>query len=289
MGQVTIARPVELEGKGIHSGQWSRIRLEPAPSGGGIRFVRADLPGRPVIPARAENVVATRRSTTLGSDQARVQTVEHLLAALAGMGIWHVEVAVWGDELPAGDGSVATFTRLLETAGRQALDPDAEPLPLRAIPAPILLEEGEASLVALPPAPEEEALTLRYVFLSKHRGLASQQHRFLVQSGPEGAAAFVREVAPARTVAFLSEVEALRKEGLAMGEPGMAVLVGEEKVLTALRFPDEVARHKLADLLGDLAVLGPLAGTVIGIASGHALNQRLSRTLSSLFQGGEAE
>ncbi|BAS28894.1 UDP-3-O-acyl-N-acetylglucosamine deacetylase [Limnochorda pilosa] len=289
MRQVTIARPVEFEGKGIHSGQWSRVRLEPARSGGGIRFVRADLPGRPVIPTEPGRVVGTRRSTTLGIGEARVQTVEHLLASLAGMGVWHADVLVWGEELPAGDGSLTTFTQMLEEAGRQEIEPDGRAVPVRSVPVPVLVEEGEATLVALPPVHGDEGLTLRYVFLSQHRGLASQQFRFAVQPGAEDAATFAREVAPARTVAFLSEVEALRREGLAMGEPGMAVLVGEEKVLTALRFPNEVARHKLADLLGDLAVLGPLAGTVIGVASGHALNQRLTQALSSVFQGGEAE
>ena len=290
MRQETIARPVELEGKGIHSGRWSRIRLEPAPQGGGIRFVRSDLPGQPVIPASPDAVVATRRSTTLGVGEARVQTVEHLLAALAGMGLWHVEVQVWGEELPAGDGSVATFTRLLSEAGRREIEPDGEALPVRPIPAPVLVEAGGATLVALPPSADEEAtLALRYVFLSQHRSLASQQYSFRFHHDGDEHQPFLQEVAPARTVAFLSEVEALRREGLAMGEPGMAVLVGEEKILTALRFPDEVARHKLADLLGDLAVLGPLAGTVIGIASGHALNRRLAQTLSAVFQGGESE
>jgi len=290
MRQGTIVRPVELEGKGIHSGRWSRVRLEPSPQGGGIRFIRCDLPDRPVIPARPESVVATRRCTTLGVGAARVQTVEHLLSALAGLGLWHVEVQVWGEELPAGDGSVATFSRLLEEAGWQEIDPAGEALDIRPIPAPVLVEEGDATLVALPPSEDEEAvLALRYVFLSQHRSLASQQFRFVLHHDRRDREAFIHEVAPARTVAFLSEVEALRQQGLAMGEPGMAVLVGEEKVLTALRFPDEVARHKLADLLGDLAVLGPLAGTVIGIASGHALNQRLARTLSGVLQGGGSE
>lgn len=271
--QWTLARSTELEGVGLHSGAPVRLVLTPAPAHAGIRFVRTDLPGMPSIPALAEYVVDTTLSTTLGfaDDRAvRVQTVEHLMASLFGLGITNANILIDGPELPALDGSALPFVRAILEAGR--LSQDAP----RSVIAPsdrIEIDAGDRSVLY---QPISEQLELTYVVDYGHP-LAGPQ----LFEGCVDEARFIQDIAPARTFCLLSEVERMREAGLAKGgTTENAVVIAEDRYLTPLRYPDEFVRHKVLDLLGDLALCGfSLKGQVVAAKAGHALHVGLAGEL----------
>ncbi len=269
--QQTLARPVTCRGIGVHSGQAARLTLLPAPPDTGLVFVRTDLPGLPVIPARAANVVGTTLATSLGREGAEVSTVEHLLAALHGLGIDNAVAEVDGPEVPIMDGSAAPFVRLLDAAGRVVLDAPRRTL---VVDRPVRVREGGRE-IAVEPA---DRLEIAYEIAFDHPAIPPQSLTLAVDP-----ARFVAELAPARTFGFLAEVEALKARGLARGGSlENAVVVGPDRVLNpeGLRFPDEFVRHKALDLVGDLALLGlPLRGRVSVSRGGHQLHTRLVRAL----------
>jgi UDP-3-O-acyl N-acetylglucosamine deacetylase len=267
--QWTLARSFELEGVGLHSGKAVHLTLHPAPEHTGIRFVRSDLPGQPEIPALAEFVVETTLSTTLGIGNAKVQTVEHLMAALWSLGIANAYVVVDGAEMPALDGSARVYVDSIHQAGR--LNQDAERSILE-FDAKIELDWGEKSIF-VQPSPRTE---VTYVVDYGHP-LAGPQ----LFEGPISEAVFEQELASARTFCLLSEVEAMRKMGLAKGgTPENAVVIADYRYLTPLRFPNEFVRHKVLDLLGDLALTGSWwVGQVVAAKAGHALHVALARKL----------
>ncbi len=256
--------------------------MKPAPPGSGLAFVRTDLPGEPAIRATTANVGTTSRCTGLraaGNPVATVLTVEHLLAACVGTGLDNAVFALSGGEVPAGDGSAATWADLIAEAGLVEQPAEARRL---APPAPVWVSGPGSYLIALPAG----GLQVTYVFTADEHageradgrgGVGNQYIDFVVT--PE---TFRRELAPARTIAFLAEIEALRNRGLALGgTPEQAVVIGPNGYAGPCRFPDEPARHKALDLLGDLALIGParLYAHVIGIRSGHALNAELAKRL----------
>ncbi|MDI3279749.1 MAG: UDP-3-O-acyl-N-acetylglucosamine deacetylase [Bacillota bacterium] len=274
--QRTVARPVALEGVGLHTGLPARMKILPAGAGEGILFCRTDRPEKPPVPADPEHLVAGRRCTALGwGTEEAVQTVEHLLAALRGLEVDNARVELDGPEVPAGDGSAAVYVRLLEEDGLVELPEPRRWLRLRQ---PLAVSAGEAHLVALP----AEELRVTYVFVSSHPAVGTQYADWRID--PE---TFRREIAPARTVGFLEEVEALRRQGLARGATAeLAVVIGPRGYLGPLRFPDEVARHKVLDVVGDLALAGFLRAHVIALRSGHALNAALARKIREGLQSG---
>jgi UDP-3-O-[3-hydroxymyristoyl] N-acetylglucosamine deacetylase len=269
--QRTIARAVECAGTGLHTGARARLRLLPAPEDAGIAIVR-EVGGRRVeIPARPDCVVAGERATTLARDGARAATVEHLLAALYGLGIENLRAELDGSELPALDGSAAPFVELLRGAGvreqaaeRRELAPERE----------IQVREGERWIRAEPAA----RLSVHYAIEYDHPAVGRQE--LAIEDAPER---FAREIAPARTFGFASELRALYAGGLAQGGSlANAVLVGERGVVNpeGLRFPDELVRHKVLDLYGDLALLGArLRARVRVERGGHRLHRALVAAL----------
>lgn len=268
--QTTVAGEARFVGVGLHTGAPCTVTVAPASSDFGIRWRRTDLPDEPVIPARAEFVVATDRATTIGTGDARVQTVEHLMAALAGVGIHNALVRIDGPEPPFLDGAAAAFAAGLLEAGVAALD---APLRRRRLQRPVAASEGGAHIVALP----ADEFRVSYTFVSDSRALGVQfaEHRIARDE-------FVREVAPARTVGWLAEVEALRRRGLALGvTEDAAVVVDGDTLVTPMKFPNEVARHKVLDIVGDLALAGPFAAHVIALRSGHRLHVELARRLAA--------
>lgn len=267
--QWTLARSFELEGVGLHSGRSIQLALHPASENTGIRFVRSDLPGAPEIPALAEYVVETTLSTTLGIGDAKVQTVEHLMAALWSMGIANAYVVVDGAEMPALDGSARVYVDAIRRAGRVE---QRAPRPIMELDAKIEIDWGEKS-VFVQPAPRPE---ITYVVDYGHP-LAGPQ----LFEGPVTEAVFEQEIAAARTFCLLSEVEAMRKMGLAQGgTTENAVVIADYRYLTPLRYPDEFVRHKVLDLLGDLALTGTWwVGQVVAVKAGHALHVALARKL----------
>ncbi len=269
----TLAFSAEVRGYGVHSGRPALVGISPAAPGAGIVFERADLPGAPRIAASLVAVAGSDRGTTLAAPGgAKVLTVEHLLSAFLGLGIDDALVRIEGEELPIGDGSAEIFTKALVTAGLRGSDRPRSPIRLSS---PVWVEEG-GSLLAAFPAPE--GLRIEAVVTLDVPGFLAQ---FLaLDLDPES---YPREVAPARTFGYLREASALIERGLARGS-GLAntVVITEGAVFSrsGLRFPDEFVRHKILDLVGDLALLGrPLAARVVAIRPGHRLNLALARKI----------
>jgi UDP-3-O-[3-hydroxymyristoyl] N-acetylglucosamine deacetylase len=272
--QGTVGRPVTVTGIGLHTGAPVRLRLEAAPAGSGIVFRRLDRADAAPIRAIVAAVRETRRGITLGAgDGATVATVEHLLSAAAGMAIDNLRVDVEGPELPALDGSAAGFVRALEEAGRVTQEAPAREIRLGAC------EVGEGQSRAVTSSGEELRLTYTV-------DLPAPLGRMVSSAGLDG---YRESIAPARTWGFADEAAALEAAGLARGASLDNVLViGAEGYVNAPRFPDEPARHKILDLIGDLALLGArLRGRVEVIAGGHSLHLALAREIARRWGAGE--
>jgi UDP-3-O-[3-hydroxymyristoyl] N-acetylglucosamine deacetylase len=266
----TLRREVACTGIGLHSGRPVRLRLRPAPAEHGIRFLRTDVGVE--IPASLAHIGAQDHATTLQRDGVSIGTVEHLLAALAGLGVDDVLVEVDGPEVPVLDGSAAPFVMLLHEAG---LRPHATPRLHLKVLRPVEVVHGTKTARLVP----ADHFEVRYTIGFDHPLLRHQS--FSVRLTPRS---FTDQVAPARTFGFLREVEMLRKNGLALGGSlENAVVIGETGVLNnKLRFEDEFARHKVLDAVGDLALLGhPLLGRLEATKAGHALHAAVARKLVS--------
>lgn len=263
--QKTPGAPVSFEGVGLHTGAQCGVDVRPAAVGAGISFV---LAGGVRVPATAEYVVDTSRATVLGSGGATVSTVEHLLSALWGMGASNAEIVVRGSEIPVVDGSAATFAQRLHETG--LLDQGA-PRDTYVLEEPFEQRAGDRAFVALPgPA-------LRVRFVADFPPPVGAQF-FQGEIRPEE---YLEEIARARTFGYLHEVEALRARGLALGGSlDNAVVFGPDGPLQPLYWPNEVVRHKVLDLLGDLALLGAWPQfDIIAIKSGHAMHAAATRAL----------
>ena len=269
--QYTLARPVAVSGAALHSGVGTRVQLHPAGPDSGVVFRRIDLPGAPTIAAGVQQVGRARLATRLESGDASVVTVEHLLAALSASGIHHVEVHVEGPELPILDGSSVPWLRLLRQAGRRALD---APQPIWRLRHAVSVRDGERWMRAAP----ARGLLLDVTLDFAQTAIGVQRVIWRHAMGR-----FRADLAWARTFAFLRDVNYMRSCGLALGG-GLdnALVFTEAGVLdpAALRTPDEPARHKALDLLGDLSLLGaPLEARVTAVRPGHALTARLMRAI----------
>lgn len=269
--QHTIAKPVAFSGIALHTGHEVHIRCLPAPENTGICFQRIDLPQRPLIRAAARHIVSTNRCTTLGAEggEWQIHTVEHLLAAISMAGLDNLLIEIDAEEPPVTDGSAVIFLNLLTGAG---IISQKEPCRFLLITRPVFVREGDAILAALPYVGFRISYTLSY----DHPVIGTQY--LDLEITPE---TFRTQIAPARTFGFAAEVEALHARGLGLGGSlENAVLIGERETVNPLRFPNEFVRHKVLDLIGDLAVNGRVKGHFVGIKSGHRLNAGLSQKLS---------
>jgi UDP-3-O-[3-hydroxymyristoyl] N-acetylglucosamine deacetylase/3-hydroxyacyl-[acyl-carrier-protein] dehydratase len=278
--QRTVQGTAEVRGTGLHTGAGTTVRVGPAPADSGVVFVRTDLPGRPRIPVTGDRVVDRGRRTALAEGAAEVHTVEHLLAACHGMQVDDLVVEVDGVEIPGMDGSALPFAEMLRRAGPVEI-PDAprRELVLRG-PEGVVEPGSEATLAALP---WERGLQVSYTLDYGPGAPFVPQHAALAVA-PD---AFLREIAPARTFVMESEAKALQAAGLGKGATYENTLVvgAGGPIQNRLRFPDEYARHKILDLLGDLFLLGAdLKGQVVGVRSGHAGNALLVRRLAALVR-----
>ena len=271
--QRTLKGAVSATGVGLHTGEKVTITLRPAPAGAGIIFLRSDLPGNPTIAGLADRVVDTRLSTCIQEGGARVSTVEHLMSALAGMGIDNLYVDVSGPEMPILDGSAGPFVFLLQSAGIQ--DQAAKKRFLRVL-KPVTVADGDRQAIFEP----HGGLRITYEGKFTHPAFAKAGSAVTVDFAQTS---YIREVARARTFGFTSDVEAMRSQGLALGGSlENAIVMDEFRVLNTdgLRFADEFLKHKILDAMGDLYLLGyPLIGAFTGIRSGHALNNVAARAL----------
>ncbi|MFQ5767201.1 MAG: UDP-3-O-acyl-N-acetylglucosamine deacetylase [Acidobacteriota bacterium] len=267
--RTTVARPITVTGIGLHTGRKVRMTLAPASPGQGVVFRRLDLGGRP-IPAVPETLSSATYATTLATDGASVSTVEHLLSAVLGLGIDDLLVDLDGGEVPILDGSAAPFVALLEQAGRAV---SSRPRQVIRIERPLRVMDGNRSLLLEPHLRFSITYSIDFdgTFIGHSRG------RFTLGEGD-----YARDIAPARTFCCLDEVEALRQAGLAQGGSLRNALVvdGKDLLNGPLRFADEFVRHKIRDLMGDLALLGrPIQGRITVLRGGHALHGRLVKTL----------
>jgi UDP-3-O-[3-hydroxymyristoyl] N-acetylglucosamine deacetylase len=261
--QKTLAQPLNFTGIGLHSGQPVQVTIQPAGANYGLRFVRTDLPHRPEILAHYTRVVDTTRATTLGEGDFTLSTVEHLLAALRGLGVDNARIKVAGPELPIMDGSAAPFSSLLSATGLRELP---WPRSYVLIRKPVELRQGEQWIKVTPGEP-----SITYTIDFDHPLIRRQHYSVALQSDN-----FCAEIAPARTFGFLKEVQFLQNQGLALGGSlDNAVVLDETGVLNpgGLRFPEECVRHKILDAVGDLALLGlPLWGRLEVGRGSHELH-----------------
>ncbi len=269
--QRTLAAEFTRSGIGLHTGAEVQVRVLPAGSGQGRTFVRLDLPGAPEIPARIEAVSQTLLSTQLRSGQATVQTVEHLLAALVGLGVDNARIEVSGPELPLLDGSALEWAQAIAAVGSI----DQGPATARAeLLEPVWVRDGDAFVAALPAA----ELRFSYGIDFDLAAIGNQWHSWAFRSG-----SFAEEIAPARTFGLAHQIEALRTQGLIKGGSlENALVCGSEGWLNPpLRFLNEPVRHKLLDLIGDLSLLGALpTAHFVAYKASHSLHTQLVQLLS---------
>ncbi len=292
----TLAAPATLAGAGLFSGRRVSLRILPAQSGVGIAFRRADLPGTPAIPASIERLASSperlglpaalrARSTNLAHPDrpdAVVLTTEHILSALAGLGVTDATIELDAPEVPIGDGSARPFTEAILAAGIVDAPPASgaplTPLTLRAEVR--VADAAGPSIVALPR--EEPGCSFEYRLDYGPSAPLAPQTASLTLGTPGAADRYAREIAPARTFCLEAEARAMRAMGLFadLSPRDMLILGPAGPIDNALRFPDEPARHKLLDLIGDLALIArPLQARIVADRSGHALNQALARAL----------
>lgn len=273
--QRTLDNVVEIRGVGLFSGREVFVRCVPAPEGSGVTFVRVDMPDAPAIPACITRLAppgsSPLRATSLRQGDATVATIEHIMATVYGLGIDNLRVEVNGPEMPVGDGSAMTYVEPFRRAGlREQGAPAARFSPA----APLWVTEGDVFLALVP---HENALTVTYVLDYGRKFLRSQA--LTIEMSEE---TFVKEIAPARTYCLRPEIEFFLSRGLGRGATEENTIVVEEdgSMPPGLRFPDECVRHKILDLLGDVALGARLAtGRVVGYKSGHVTNVRLARMI----------
>lgn len=273
--QRTLKNVIRATGVGLHTGEKIFLCLRPAPANTGIVFFRSDLDDVVEIPARAEFVGDTTLATTLVRDGVRISTVEHLMAAFAGLGIDNAYVEVSAPEVPIMDGSAAPFVFLLQSAGVEEQQASKRFLRIRRA---IEVVDGDARASLLP----FDGFKVSFDLVFSHPVMARHSRYASVDFST---ASFVREVARARTFGFLQDLDKLRAMNLARGGSlDNAVVVDHERILNegGLRHEDEFVKHKILDAIGDLYLLGySLIGEFRGYRSGHTLNHALRQALLS--------
>jgi UDP-3-O-[3-hydroxymyristoyl] N-acetylglucosamine deacetylase len=262
--QRTLAKAVDFEGVGVHSGKKAHLTIKPAPVNHGIKFVRTDLPGTPFVTGHFNRVVDTSLATVLGEEGCIVSTVEHVMATLSGLAIDNALVEVDTYELPILDGSAGLFTHAIRSAG---IATQERPRCYFVIVAPIEISANGKKVGIYPADRYRISCTIEY----SHPIIGEQTYSLDVT-----AERFETEISQARTFGFLHEVEYLQKYGLGQGASlDNTVVIDSEKILNpeGLRFSDEFVRHKILDSIGDFSLLGmPIIGHVIAHKSGHAFN-----------------
>lgn len=271
--QRTLKSAVSATGVGLHSGQKVKLTLRPAAPDTGVIFCRTDLAAAPTIKAEPHAVSETRLSTTIGTGEARIATVEHLMSALAGLGIDNLYIDISASEVPIMDGSAGPFIFLLQSAG--VVEQSAAKKYIR-VRKPVLIEDTDKWARFDP----HHGFKIDFKIDFPHPAFNTEHNSVTVDFARTS---YVKEVARARTFGFMQDVEALRNQGLALGGSlDNAIVMDEYRVLNndGLRYDDELVKHKVLDAVGDLYMLGhPLIGAFSAYRSGHALNNQLVRAL----------
>ncbi|MFC1546836.1 UDP-3-O-acyl-N-acetylglucosamine deacetylase, partial [bacterium] len=261
--QKTIKNEIAYSGVGLHTGNNTTVVFKPAKENSGIRFIRTDIPGAPVLNASIDNVIGVTRGTTLGTDHTKIHTVEHIMASLCALGIDNLIIEVDSSEPPIGDGSALPFIETLKKAGIVELSDEKKYI---EITQPVEYAHEDVYLLLMPADDFRISCTIDY----NHPVLGTQFISFVMDEKR-----FIKEIAPSRTFCFDYEIETLKREGLAKGGSlDNAVVIGEKKIHNKnLRFDDEFVRHKVMDLIGDVYLVGgPIKGHILAARCGHAAN-----------------
>lgn len=270
--QRTLQKPVSFSGLGVHTGERVTMQFCPAAVGSGIVFQRVDLPNKPIVPATLEYVCDTNRSTTIGIDKVRIHTVEHVLAAIRSYDIDNLRIEVSNVEPPIGNGSSDAFVKMIEEAGIKEQEALTSVIKVQQ---PLYWTEKDIHLVALPYDGYRISYTLNY---SESKILGAQYYSLMVDSEN-----FKNEIGSCRTFSLYEEVSALMDRGLIKGGSlDNAVVIKGDVVFSreGLRFPDEMVRHKILDVIGDLSLVGiPFEAHIISIRSGHSTNYQLAKAI----------
>lgn len=269
--QKTISRIVEYSGVGLFTGEESKLRFKPAPANTGIIFIRTDIASQPKVSANVETLSGSNRMISLGEKGAGVKSVEHVMAALAGLGIDNIEIEINGNEVPAGDGSSLLFTQLLKDTGIETLE---EPKNIFYLQEELKVSDGDASIVALP---YDKGLSLSYIL--DFNGSFLNRQCFEIEMTENN---FSTEIAPARTFGLSTIIEEYKKRGWGKGVTDEnSLILNEDGTITKplsmtpadLRFPNECVRHKILDIIGDLYLTNlTLHARIVATKSGHYLN-----------------
>lgn len=261
--QKTLANSIKLSGMGLHSGGETCVHVHPASENTGIVF----SDGKHEILALATNVVDTSRGTSIGFNGARIRTIEHLMSALRGCGVDNAVVEVIGPEMPALDGSALPYVEAIAGVGLAELGAQREPIRLKE---PICVRQNGSFILAVP-APK---LSITYVLNYDHPLIGSQMITYSPEEND-----FAKEIAPARTFVLYEDVAGLLNDGFSKGGSiDNVIVVWQDRMSSKLRFPDELARHKVMDLVGDVSLIGGfLQAEVLAVKSGHTLNVEFAR------------
>lgn len=269
--QKTLAGDVKLTGIGLHSGGQTSIAMHPAPEDTGIVFVD----GTCEIPAIASNVIDTSRGTTIGVGGGRVRTIEHVMAALRGLGVDNAIVEVFGPETPAMDGSAYPCVEAIEAVGTEEQDAVRKYITLTE---PICVRRGGSFILAVPSQYQKLTYVMNYV----HPLIGAQMASYELDESD-----FSSEIAPARTFALYEEVASLLEQRLARGgSVENAIVIWQDHMSSELRYPDELVRHKVVDLIGDLSLVGGLLqADILAVKSGHSLNVEMALEIERMSAG----
>ena len=271
--QTTLASDVCYTGVGLHSGQEVCMTLKPAPADTGIVFIRTDLEGSPHIRAVSDNVTSTIRATTIEENGIKVFTIEHLLSALHALRIDNCFIGMNAEEPPVADGSSLIFFDLLRKAGLRELTAARREIVIDKV---YRIDDDGRFVMVVP----YDGFRVSFTSINPHRLIGVQYEDFEINPDTYRA-----ELAPARTIAYEAEIEALQKMGLGLGGTMESVIVyNDQGWLNKLRYEDELVRHKMLDVIGDLRLSGIIRGHVIAVKSGHALNTQLARQITAAFR-----
>ena len=272
--QRTLKTEVSYTGIGLHSGREVHATLKPAPEDTGIVFVRKDLSGEPQIHAKAQNVTSTLRATTVEENGNKVFTIEHLMSAFHAHRIDNAYVELDSEEPPVADGASLVFFELMAKAGIVEQAKDRKEIVIDKVYR--IDDEKTGRFVMVLPY---DGFRVSFTSLNPHKLIGVQYEDFHVDE-----AVYHKEIAPARTIAYEEEIQALREIGLGLGGSLENVIVyNDEGWLNPLHFEDELVRHKILDVIGDLRLAGIIRGHVIAVASGHALNTQLAKQIAAAF------
>ena len=272
--QRTLKTEVSYTGIGLHSGREVHATLKPAPEDTGIVFVRKDLSGEPQIHAKAQNVTSTLRATTVEENGNKVFTIEHLMSAFHAHRIDNAYVELDSEEPPVADGASLVFFELMAKAGIVEQAKDRREIVIDKVYR--IDDEKTGPFVMVLPY---DGFRVSFTSLNPHKLIGVQYEDFHVDE-----AVYHKEIAPARTIAYEKEIQALREMGLGLGGSLENVIVyNDEGWLNPLHFEDELVRHKILDVIGDLRLAGIIRGHVIAVASGHALNTQLAKQIAAAF------